>query len=248
MNVILDIDETLVQFVGKDDWLSIEKKERDKYSVSETSPDCPANNGLFIYRPHLKEFFEFLFSNPNTVKTVNIWTLSDKDYANDLAGLIKKMNPNWKMKNIWVDTDNDAAQEYEEGYAKNLEYLWDEVGVEGFNRVNTVLIDDLEENAHNTGNKLNGIRIKAFNVLGHKLKNNNPEKTKTKIRSGTYTDLSSDDTLLKVIDILKSVNIKQNPEKTDRVFDKITSVNISGGRRKRKTQRKRIGRKITRKY
>lgn len=237
MNIILDIDETFIQFVGKDDWLSLAKEERDKYKVSDPTPDNPKYNGLFIFRPHLQEFFTYLFDN---AKSVNLWTLSDRDYAKHVASIIQSMNPKWKMSNIWCDEDNEKAEVYDSGNTKDLEYLWDYVGV--FKRCDTILIDDLRGNTINSSNKRNSIQLKAFDVLGHKL-SKEQGRTPTKIRNGKYTDLSNDDTLLKVIDVLKRTQIQCDV----RPFSQDTQVNLSGGKRRRKTIR-RMGRKMTRRY
>lgn len=236
MNIILDIDETFVQFVGKDDWLSIPKEQRDKYEQSDPTPDNPKHNGLFIFRPHLKEFLGYLFDNASTV---NLWTLSDRDYAHHVAGMIKHMNPKWKISNIWCDEDSEKAEKYDSGYSKDLEYLWDHVGI--FKRCDTILIDDLKSNVNNSSNKLNSIQLKAFNVLGEKL-NKNQGRTPTKIRSGHYTDLSKDDTLLKVIDVLKNTKNRCGI----RPFDEITKVGVTDGGRRRKTRRYRGGKSTRR--
>jgi len=220
MNVILDIDETFVQYVAAGDWAALPEEEKAKYKITGN----PAK-GVFIHRPHLKEFLEYLFAN---CKTVNLWTWSDQEYANGVAKLIGEYGPKFKIANAWYDMHVDASIELD-GFNKDLNYIWYDVGK--FQPCNTILIDDLPENTNNPANRLNGIQLKAFNVLGEKLSKEERKKNPGKIRTGHYTDLSKDDTLLKVIETLKGI---EQPCK--RPFQSHTIV--GGGRRK--TYRRRL--------
>lgn len=231
MNVILDIDETFVQYVGKDDWNAVPEVERNKY---ETGGET--KNGLFILRPHFDEFFAFLF---DSCKTVSLWTWSDADYAQGVADMIKARNSKWTITNVWSETDVDESIDLN-GNNKDLNYIW--YTLKKFQPCDTILVDDLPENTQNTSNVQNGIQLLPFEPLGHKLKS----KTATKIRSGPYKDMSNDDTLLRVKTVIqKAMDSSEFCSEGDlpHPFEGSTKV---GGRR-RKTNRRRKHR-TTRKY
>lgn len=220
MNVVLDIDETFVQFVGPRDWAELPEEQKIKY---ETTP--PTEHGLFVLRPHFDEFFDFLFKN---AATVNLWTWSEKEYAESVAALIQDHNPKWKVTNIWCDTDVDASIE-EYGNNKDLNYIW--YTKKMFQPCDTILIDDLPENTQNGSNIKNGIQVRPFHPLGQKLKKG--ERSPGKIRTGRYEDMSKDDTLLRVMEVLKSV--LTNPDfcsEGDLPFPFKGSTKVLGGRRK----------------
>jgi hypothetical protein len=227
MNVILDIDETFVQYVGTEDWAALPEDEKIKYETGGQN-----KNGLFILRPHFDEFFDFLFKN---AKTVNLWTWSDEEYAYGVAKLIQSHDPTWKVANVWYDEHVDASAELH-GHNKDLNYIWYEKGM--FQPCDTILIDDLPENTQNASNVKNGIQLLAFDPLGHKL--GKALRKPAKIRTGKYTDLSKDETLLKVVELLKKA--MQNPDfckdgDLPYPFEGSTKV-LGGKRRRRKTVRR----------
>lgn len=235
MNVILDIDETFVQYVGIDDWNILPDTEKAKYKIGGQSA-----SGLFILRPHFDDFFDYLFTNANTV---NLWTWSDKEYAQSVARLIQSHNQTWKIANIWYDDDVDASIKLH-GHNKDLNYIW--YTKKKFQPCDTILIDDLPENTQNPSNKRNGIQILPFHPLGEKV--DKSQKTTTKIRTGVYTDMSNDDTLLRVKTLLQDA--AKNPEfcqDGDLPYPFTTPMKVTGGRRRRKTLRRKH-RTTTRKY
>ena len=220
MNVVLDIDETFVQFVGKDDWeQGVPDKDKPKYKTTDRDED-----GFFILRPYFNEFFDFLFKN---CKTVNLWTLSDEKYALKVAEMIgkfgKQQDKDWTISYVWHEQDSETSSN-EYGGVKNLKWIrWDIDG--SYMPFNTILIDDLPGNTQHEHNIKNGIQIRPFNPLGEKLKKE--ERTRTSIRDRHYTDLTKDDTLKKVIAKLQEVFDKPP-------FEGSTKVNVGGGRRKSK--------------
>jgi hypothetical protein len=217
MNVILDIDETFVQFVGPKDWENLAEAEKVKYKTTE-----PTKGGVFILRPHFHEFFKFLFEN---AATVSLWTLSDREYADHVAEIIRKETGK-KVKNVWAEEEaEEASNDY--GRSKSLKYIWYSLGK--FQPNNTLLVDDLEKNTQNVDNIRNGIQLKAFNPLGEKL--SPAERKEGKIRDGNYKDLSEDDTLIKVMAVIQGVIDKYHP------FPGSTKV-LGGKRRRRKTLRR----------
>ena len=160
MNVILDIDETFVQYVGTEDWASLPSSEQAKYETGGTG-----SSGLFILRPHFKEFFEFLQQN---CKTINLWTWSDIEYAKGVKSLIESKVPGLKISNVWVDDDVDASIELH-GHNKDLNYIWYTKKV--FQPCDTILVDDLPKNTQNPSNIKNGIQLTPFHPLGEKKQN-----------------------------------------------------------------------------
>lgn len=190
LNIILDIDETLVYFIKKGyfshSWDKLSVEEKTKYSVVEHP------HGIFIKRPHLDTFFDYLFENYN----VSIWTWSDNDYAHGVVNTFIKMDhPERLLKHVLSDKHaSKAANIY--GQSKDLRFFWEALNEEEdapvFAPSNTILIDDLPGNSVNTANRDNSITIKPFALFGE-----------VKDRSDPYEDVSNDDSLLKVIELLK---------------------------------------------
>ena len=231
MNVILDIDETFVQYVGHDDWAGMPAAEQSKYETG-----APGRGGLFILRPGFREFFTFLKDN---AKTINLWTWSDIDYAKVVKGLIESTVPGTKISNVWVDDDVEASIELH-GHNKDLNYIW--YTKNKFQPCDTILVDDLPANTQNPSNIKNGIQIAPFHPLGEKTKS----KTATKIRTGVLHDLSKDDALMKVAEKLRS--ILANPDfcsEGDMPFPLPGSTKI-GGKRRKTQKRKQNKRKTSR--
>jgi hypothetical protein len=228
MNVILDIDETFVQFVGTDDWAALPAAERAKYEIGGQG-----RTGLFILRPHFNEFFEYLRDN---CKTINLWTWSDDDYANAVKELIESRVAGAEVANVWYDEHVDKSIALS-GHNKDLNYIWynDPNSKNIFKPCDTILVDDLPPNTQNRSNIKNGIQLAPFHPLGEKL--SKEERTRTKIRTGEYTDMSKDDVLMKVAAVIQAAI--DNPafcEDGDlpAPFEGSTKV---GGRRRRKTRR-----------
>jgi hypothetical protein len=235
MNVILDIDETFVQYVGSEDWAAVPESEKIKYETGGQN-----KHGLFVLRPHFDEFFDFLFKN---AKTVNLWTWSDEEYAEGVAKLIQSHNPAWKVANVWYDDDVDASIALNR-HNKDLNYIW--YTKNKFQPCDTILIDDLPENTQNPSNIKNGIQLFPFDPLGHKL--SGKDRMRDKIRTGKYTDLSKDETLLKVVAVLKKA--MANPDfckDGDLPHPFEGSTKVLGGRRRKTVRRNRKRNLLTRK-
>lgn len=229
MNVILDIDETIVQFGHRDDIAMIPSEHREKYVLANEAEDGRA----FILRPKFVEFFNELAS---VAKTINLWTLSDKDYANDVKGIIESLT-RAKITNVWADTDNDEANEHYSGN-KPLPYIWN--NKYGMGPKDTILIDDLPQNTQNKWNLFNGFQIKAFAPLGEKVKTG---KTKERIREGPYVNMSRDDVLLQVLEALKKIRPKKDvPFKYPVRIGGRRKTRRSGKQSKKKTRKHRARR------
>lgn len=262
MNVILDIDETFVQFATRCDWLELPEAVRAKYETTLTntpnfSPGTTKNNG-YILRPGFREFFTEL---SGFAKTINLWTLSDAGYALDVQRLIERTTPA-KITNVWCDQHNNAAVE-EGGKVKDLRFIWsegyktvkntDEDTVDydseekivfkypdgvTYSEKDTILIDDLERNTQNDANRLNGIHIKAFDPVGEKLDKTARKKWPGKVRTGPHGDQSGDTILSQIITFLKT-----NPKLP---MDAPKTIGLTGGRRKTRKARTKKHRKTLR--
>ena len=195
LNVILDIDETFLYFINKrywdHSWDTLSNKEKNKYQT------IPTKTGVFIKRPHLDEFTDWLFKNCN----VAIWTWSDKEYAEGFPteALIND-RPERKLEFVYCDEQAAESQELH-GFSKDLNYLWYGKNKSTcFAPCNTILIDDLPNNTITASNHQNCITLKPFALFGE-----------VKDRSDPYEDVSEDDTLLRVLEILKKAKkIAQN--------------------------------------
>lgn len=230
LNVVLDIDETFLQFGEKVDFDALlPSPEREKYTIV----------GNFILRPGFDEFFTWLSQNCNTV---NLWTLSDDEYADGVRKLIERRVPGLKINLVLDDKANDEATELYGG-RKNLKYIWNQKEwCRKLNSTNTVLIDDLSKSTEGD-NSQNGIWIPQFSPLGKSQKKAEHGGRK---RAGPYVDFSDDHVLADVIDVLKGLTPPSRPFPERRRVDGIhrpdEDITHAGGRR-RKTYRKHKGRK-----
>ena len=215
LQLVLDLDETLINYVERPVWQGLSESEQNKYKVVSDSID----SGVFVIRPHVQELLDFAFANC----LVSIWTWASEDYALEVATILSGGAPQ-KFENIWAETDsNNAFSIYKQG--KDLRHLWHKLAYNKMTLRNTILVDDLETNTNHYSNKYNSIQVPSFELF--------PEK------SNKYTDLSSDKALLNVINVLKEVLADKLFCKYDMLnpftsFQKVSS-SLNGGRRKQRT-------------
>jgi len=170
-NVVLDIDETLVYFIDKKyratSWDTLPESEQAKYTIHETK-----NGGLFVLRPHLKEFMTYIFKHC----TVGLWTLSDKEYAKGVRDLfLLKDHPERKVSMVLSDEEAEVVDN-DYGHSKDLNYIYDVLELDGCSRCNTFLIDDNPPNSVNKANRQSSITVEPFALFGTDKKRGGPYK------------------------------------------------------------------------
>ena len=218
MNIILDIDETLGHNIRRSLWDQVPDSDKKKYKYLNFG------NNIFVLRPHVKKFIKFLFDNFN----VSIWTFGSRDYALWVAhNILIDGNKNRTVKNVmWSTHDTFAREISDEGYGKDLKYLYiDEehddnidpnneeyyynqyedykdhpIMLHNYYPCNTILIDDNKNNTTNERNHFNSIHINGFSLFGHR-------------KNKPYRPQYNDRILLDVLPVLKKV--KSQMEKNE---------------------------------
>lgn len=180
--------------------LSVE--EQAKYTTIESGKN------IIILRPFLKEFLDYLFAK----HTVSLWTWSDSDYAESIARNI--VGKHGKLRLVLSDKDAEASAELH-GHSKDLNYIWYENMEECFSECNRILIDDLTNNTIHPSNKHNSITVRPFALFGE-----------VKDRSGAYTPVYNDTTLLDIIELLMKLDINDCYENDDRWEPIFSETNI----------------------
>lgn len=219
LQLVLDLDETLINYLLRPVWQGLPEAEQNKYKVVLDS----AGDYFYVIRPYVKELLDFAFEN----SVVSIWTWASKDYAHEVAALLTGDNPQ-KFANIWSEKDsNDAFEIFNKG--KDLHHLWLHLSDGDMLPCNTILVDDLETNTKHTSNKNNAIQVPAFELFAEK--------------SGKYKDLSDDRSLLNVIDVLKGVLADKNFCADEKIspftsFHKVSSTHTGGQRKQPSLKRK----------
>ena len=130
LNVILDLDNTLINTVDNDPTLPYYSKLYDK-------------NALICARPNLFEFLEWLFDNCN----VSVFTYADKDYAlfiidNFILRDKRGRKLNRKLDFIFYRYHVTMGIKEFGGGLKDLRLIWDTFNIYGFDCSNTIIIDD----------------------------------------------------------------------------------------------------------
>jgi len=145
--IVLDLDETLVH--------SIEPKRSSKfYSKLPYKTHKMGDEFIVCERPGLQKFLDKLFSKFDVI----VWSAGSPDYV---AYIDENIISSKKRKTKAVlNSDDCDRSEKEFGERKALKMLWDHLDIPGCGPYNTVIIDDLKENAaHQPGNC---IRIRPF--------------------------------------------------------------------------------------
>jgi hypothetical protein len=137
INILLDLDQTLISAESTSDY---DFKKNKSKSKKFTFYDM---DGYYIVfeRPNLQTFLDDLFANFN----VSVWTAASKDYALFIIDKIILQNNN-KRKLDWVffSYHCDISQKIKKG-SKVLEMLWDVYKIPGYNKNNTFILDDYDE-------------------------------------------------------------------------------------------------------
>lgn len=181
MNVILDLDNTIICAVE----MSYYKKYQSQMKIlDETLLYRDMDNSYRIYfRPNLGEFLKFVFRNFK----VSIFTAASKDYALFIFdNIIKYFVPEARLEYFFFYYHTELSEAYYNS-PKNLKLLW-EILPTGFNKNNTIIIDDLDD--VKTANGFNCINIKAFETVN--------EDNDTIVKNVKY-----DNELIHVMDVLK---------------------------------------------
>lgn len=136
MNILLDLDQTLI---------SSELKEEidmfpDKEKISKFTKSNMDDYYIVFERPHLQLFLDFLFSNFK----VSVWTAASKGYALFIIkNHILKNHPERKLDNIFFDYHCKLSRKLRRN-SKSLTMLWKHLELEGYNKTNTYIIDDYD--------------------------------------------------------------------------------------------------------
>ncbi len=185
MNVILDLDNTIINALDDSDRKKLSGDFSSKFKYRDMIPF------FRVYaRPHLDKFLDYLFANYN----VSIMTAAEKDYALFIIENFILTKPERKLNFIFFRYQVELSREIYGG-VKDLRVIWELFQVSGFTKQNTVIIDDLdmvyETNPHNT------LRIKGFFIV---------DEDTGKINY----DMAEDDELLKImsqLDYIRKVYI-----------------------------------------
>lgn len=132
-NFILDLDQTLV---------SAEPTEEFKPKSDRNFTKHNMGGYYFVFeRPYLQDFLTFLFDNFN----VSIWTAATKDYALYIIdNIILKKNSNRKIDYIFFAYHCNISEDHKNA-TKALSMFWDVYKMPGYDKCNTIILDDYDE-------------------------------------------------------------------------------------------------------
>lgn len=195
--IVFDIDETLIQFIPKKAYhFWDETSEKNKQILKEKCGviDMPNKKQCIIFRHGLREFLEEVKRNKRI--DIALWTYSEREYAEDIGGLISKYFGFDKNPFIFQYGMEDVINHSQ---PKSLKKIWDNpIFGNKYNKFNTFLVDDRQGNICHNINMNNGIIIDAFAPYGE-----------TKERSALTTDslekAINDDVLEHVLKISKII-------------------------------------------
>jgi len=175
-NVFLDLDNTLIsaEYIKG---FPFEKKGMREKAIQFALHDM---DGYYIVfeRPGVQPFLDWLFEN----YIVSVWTAASKDYALFIIKQVLLTKLNRKLDYILCSYQCDISHKKYNGDNKNLKLIYDVFELPGYDKDNTIIIDDLNE-VYECQPK-NCINIKAFEILDNgSEKDKELEKVKEKIKA-----------------------------------------------------------------
>tara|TARA_B100001287_G_C22505472_1_gene445689 strand:+ start:114 stop:725 length:612 start_codon:yes stop_codon:yes gene_type:complete len=137
INLILDLDETLIHTVKSND----KPLENNKKYIN-----LPNFFGIVHFRKYLQEFLNYCYTN----FTVSFWTASNSLYCKEILKIILNEEQFKNTKAIFISEENNIIDLKTNKIYKNinskfkpLDLLWEDKELsESFNRNNTLLIDN----------------------------------------------------------------------------------------------------------
>lgn len=168
MNIILDLDNTIICSLSPDQIKDITKSEKEYLKTLQYKS---MKTGKYLdfrvyYRPHLKEFLLFLFQNFNCA----VFTAADMAYGVFIVNeIIYKCVPQElrKLDFILHNDHTTISEKKYNGVPKKLKMLWDDYKIPGYNKNNTILLDDLDDTFYGNTKGL-VLRVKPFECLNEK--------------------------------------------------------------------------------
>ena len=153
VNLILDLDQTLISAEAEEDYDFKKHKEKAK------NFDFEDMEGYYIVfeRPGLQKFLDYIFNDP--VFNVSVWTAASKDYALFIINKFILTKPGRKLDYVFFSYHCDLSDK-EKKASKALSMFWDKYGLPGYNADNTIILDDYDE-VYNT-QKHNCLIAKGF--------------------------------------------------------------------------------------
>ena len=134
-NLILDLDETLINALSEEEQSMVRDFDERKNLFKYTNMDSYYS---VFHRPGLQKFLKYIFKNFN----VSIYTAASKDYALFIIEhIILRNKKKRKLDCIFFSYHCDLSKKLKNGI-KDLSILWDIYNLEGYNKNNTIIIDD----------------------------------------------------------------------------------------------------------
>lgn len=155
MNIVLDLDETLVRVstTSTRDAMSVKDLNVKSKKTKASNYFQFTINGVTYYgckRPHLDLFLENIFKK---FQTVNIWTAATRPYAVHVLQAI--MKPSQLKKLTYVFCREDLEVNSDGNITKPLAKMFQGIGGPPLDPNNTIMIDDRPAVVkHNQGNAI----------------------------------------------------------------------------------------------
>jgi TFIIF-interacting CTD phosphatase-like protein len=136
INIILDLDQTVISAESSEDFDF--KKHNKKAKLFEFYN--MENDYIVFERPGLQKFLDYIFERFN----VSIWTAASKHYATSIIDNVILKKPNRKLQWVFFSYHCDISSK-EKKRTKDLSILWEIYKIPGFNKDNTIILDDYDE-------------------------------------------------------------------------------------------------------
>lgn len=132
-NILLDLDQTLIFSEELCKFRPSPKMKQFNYKQMD-------NSYITFARPHLQEFLDYIFKNFR----VAIWTAASKSYANFIIDNFILIKPGRKLDFVFYSYHCNLSTSSGNGL-KGLNMLWEKFKLNGYNKSNTIIIDDNNE-------------------------------------------------------------------------------------------------------
>ena len=129
-NILLDLDQTLIFSEELSKFTPTEKMKLFKYKKMDDSY-------ITFARPHLQEFLDYIFKNFR----VAVWTAASKSYAKFIIDNFILIKPGRKLDFVFYSYHCNLSIKSGNGL-KGLNMLWEKFNLKGYNKHNTIIIDD----------------------------------------------------------------------------------------------------------